>query len=98
MANNLLSLDYIYHNRGCKSADFDPPFFFLHVVPTDLRDLPPHRLVSGFDNLDFRWDGDGCATRRRLPNYAMELVSTGQFNLEGDGERLWEAAFDAKGG
>jgi len=88
----------IYHSKGCKSADFDPPSFFLHAVPTDLRDLPPHRLVSGFDNLDFRWRGMGCTARRRLPNYAMELIRTGQFHLEGDGERLWEVAFNAQGG
>ena len=88
----------IYHSKGCKSADFDLPSFFLHAVPTDLRDLPPHRLVSGFDNLDFRWRGKGCTARRRLPNYAVELIRTGQYHSEGEGERLWEVAFDAKGG
>ena len=90
----------IYHNEDCKSADFDPASFFLHVVPADLRDLPPHRLVSGFDNLDFRWygPGQGCTIRRKLPNYTIELVSTGQFggSLHGD-DRLWEVVFDAKG-
>ena len=86
----------IYHSKGCKSADFDPPSFFLHAVPTDLRDLPPHRLVSGFDNLDFRWRGMGCTARRRLPNYAMELIRTGQYHWKG--EKVWEVVFDAKGG
>ena len=63
-------------------------------MPADLRDLPPHRLVSGFDNLDFWWRGMGCTKRRRLPNYAMELIRTGQYQWKG--ERLWEVAFDAR--
>ena len=67
--------------------------FFLHVVPTDIDDLPDARREYGFDNLDFRFDVRGvlfdgkCAATVGLPQYDIAQITTGQY----DGvDRIWE--------
>ena len=82
-----------YFKEGCKPADFDA-HFFLHLFPVDVQDLPPDRLKHGFDNWDFRRGAneEGCLIRRKLPDYAIELLRTGQFVEDGNGgyEVLWQ--------
>ena len=81
----------MYFRQPCRPDDNDAPFF-LHVVPVDERDLPGGRRQHGFDNLDFRMEervmaGGRCTAVRRLPDYPVAEVRTGQFTGEG---RLWE--------
>ena len=82
-----------YIKEGCEPADFDARFF-LHVFPTDVRDLPPHRQEHGFDNLDFsgKKRARACSVWMRLPGYAIERIVTGQFSEDGSGGReiLWQ--------
>ena len=84
-----------YVKEGCAPADFDRRFF-LHVWPADVRDLPPERLAHGFDNLDF-WsrigDATTCTVWRKLPDYGIERIATGQFSVDRNGgyKNLWEA-------
>ena len=73
--------------------------FFLHVIPVDESDLPEHRYLWGYDNLDFRHSGlelddKTCVVRRSLPAYAIRSIRTGQF-FPGEG-RLWEGKFAMK--
>ena len=70
--------------------------FFLHLLPVDENDLPADRREFGFDNLDFNFADRGlrrdgrCVALRRLPDYPIASVATGQFT--GDGE-IWKAEF-----
>ena len=78
-----------YARAPCAAAD--SARFFLHVVPVDADDLPDDRVRYGFDNLDFGlpeqalFDGK-CLATVRLPGYAVDHVTTGQFN---SAEQLW---------
>ena len=81
----------MYFRQPCRPDDNDARFF-LHVVPVDERDLPGGRRQHGFDNLDFRMEervmaGGRCTAVRRLPDYPVAEIRTGQFTGEG---RLWE--------
>ena len=83
----------LYFRQPCRPDDNDATFF-LHVIPVDERDLPGGRRRYGFDNLDFRMKeyigvGERCTAVRRLPDYPIAKVRTGQFTGEG---RLWEGA------
>ena len=84
----------IYHKRPCSSEEINARFF-LHLHPNDVDDLPPDRIESGFDNLDFSlWRvggivGDECAARVDLPGYEIASIRTGQFTPEGS---IWEAS------
>ena len=98
-------LDYdenilIYSNLRCEEEDTRAKFF-LHIIPSDARDLPAHRQRYGTDNKDFhfnnkhfRFDGDGkdsgdwCFAIAPLPRYPIERIRTGQFTREG---RVWQA-------
>ena len=84
-----------YARAPCVRAD-TAATFFLHVVPVDAGELPDHRIRHGFDNLDasLRWwalfDGR-CLATVQLPEYAVDHVTTGQFN---DAGRLWEVTIE----
>lgn len=71
--------------------------FFLHVIPVDSHDLPADRRRLGFDNLDFRFKGEGTQHGERLvvliklPDYCISHILTGQFTSLADDGRLWEA-------
>lgn len=92
---------WVYTKESCIQEDIDRPFF-LHIVPVDEAALPNHRKQSGFDNLGFffedggLWDGKRCLIIRRLPDYDISLIRTGQNTS--DGTRWWEVeyAFDSK--
>ena len=66
--------------------------FFLHVVPLNADDLPANRREFGFDGLDFlpaeHWlDAGGyCVIERRLPQYDIASIRTGQYDASGE---LW---------
>ena len=85
-----------YLKEPCAAGDADA-WFFLHIFPVDLADLPQDSRESGFANLDFQfadhgaYAGDKCVAERELPAYAIERVRTGQF-VSGEG-RLWGAEF-----
>ncbi len=88
----------MYFRQPCRPDDNDARFF-LHVVPVDERDLPGGRRRYGFDNLDFRMEervraGGRCTAVRRLPDYPIAEIRTGQFTGE---SRLWEGAIVVTG-
>ena len=84
----------IYFMRPC-IAEETRARFFLHIFPSDTRDLSAHRQKYGFDNMDFHFSDRGksldglCLAIAPLPLYPIERIRTGQFvNDEG---RLWQA-------
>ena len=72
--------------------------FFLHVTPVDVDDLPDHRKQYGFDNLDFRFNHYALPLTerpiavRKLPDYPITRIHTGQFIVNEDGSYThpWE--------
>ena len=85
----------IYLKDACSPLDLHRRFF-LHVIPADEGDLPEGRE---FDNQDFSQmgahvSGFGCVVRRRLPDYAVRHVRTGQAaRVEGRWKNFWEGEF-----
>ena len=87
---------YVKEGRCAGSAEEPEAPFFLHVVPLQQSDLPESRKEYGYDNLDFDIADDWmrlgfshrCVAARRLPDYAVASIRTGQF-VEDSG-RLWE--------
>ena len=73
-------------------------FFFLHLIPVDVDDLPDHRKQHGFDNLDFYFNNhelpltERPVAVRELPDYAIARIRTGQSlaNEDGSTTPLWE--------
>ena len=86
----------IYAKDHCGPEDAEPTFF-LHLDPVDVNDLPIHRKLYGFDNLDFAFrnhlllEGGVCVARRGLPDYGIASVRTGQFTGEG---QIWKGSFE----
>ena len=86
----------IYLKDECNRDDLEARFF-LHVVPADEADLLGDRRQHGFDNLDFEFSERGflgdrrCIATRRLPDYDIATVRTGQFT---DGGQSWTAEFE----
>ncbi len=93
----------IYFKEPCGAEDVQETFF-VHVVPADENDLPDHRKQYGFGGFNFRFrDYDlsldkGCVALRKLPDYPITRVRTGQFLVNEDGSttHLWggEIRFD----
>ena len=87
----------LYEKAGCGAADVEMRFF-LHVFPAIRDDLPSDRRRGGFDNLDFdfreagRYREGTCSVARKLPDYPISAISTGQFT--DDGLRVWEGRID----
>lgn len=81
----------IYLADLCREVNGEAPFF-LHIVPANPDDLYDQGKVSdiNFDNHDFNFDREGlrfgerCAAIRNLPDYDIELIVTGQYDLEGE--------------
>ena len=84
----------IYFKEPCGAEDVQR-FFFVHVFPADENDLPDHRKQYGSDNLDFSYSlslDKGCVAVRKLPDYAITRIRTGQSIVNEDGSytSLWE--------
>ena len=82
-----------YVREDCDPADTDP-WFFLHLLPGDLTDLPPRSRKPGFANRVFSfWEvggriaGGQCAMQIALPDYPLSALRTGQY-VPGQGN-LW---------
>ena len=89
----------IYDKYPCTPSDTGAGFF-LHVVPANRDDLPENRQQNAFDNLDFSFDdygwrnGDRCRAVRRLPEYDISTIRTGQSVHEESGWRsIWEGEY-----
>ena len=82
----------IYVRNLCQNSDISVEFF-LHVIPSDVKDLPEHRGQHTFDNYDFdfinygTWDGQRCVAEIKLPSYQIDSILTGQFADEG---AIWQ--------
>ncbi len=89
-----------YVKRPCVEQDMEARFF-LHLVPSDMTDLPSERVRYGFDNLDFGFGDYGavmeetCLAMVTLPGYDIDRIRTGQY-VPGEG-RVWEAVIDGGG-
>ena len=85
----------LYVKEACREEDRTAAFF-LHVVPSDLRGMPPAVADRGFVNRDFAFAthgavlGDTCVLRARLPPFPAREARTGQY-APGQGE-LWRVA------
>ena len=73
-----------YVREDCVLEDTGP-WFFLHLIPRDLRDLPRRDREKGFANQDFRFwkqggrfEGRRCAVQIPLPDYPIAALRTGQ--------------------
>ena len=94
----LIENELTYVKEPCGVPDTQAQFF-LHVVPEAVEDLPARRRQYGFDNLDFHYDdhslmpalGGRCMAERRLPDYPIASIRTGQYT-PGEGQ-IWKAEF-----
>ena len=73
-----------YGREDCAREDTGP-WFFLHLIPRDLQDLPRRDREKGFANQDFRFwkkggrfEGRRCAVQIPLPDYPIAALRTGQ--------------------
>ena len=71
--------------------------FFLHRDAVEVNDFPGHRKQYGFGGLNSAFrdrlviEGEVCAARQDLPDYAVAAIRTGHFTpVEGGTDRLWE--------
>ena len=91
----------IYVKDSCNTDDRDTPFF-LHVIPTDGKDLLDRYEESGFDNLGFElmqkggMHNDGCFAAVELPEYEIKSIRTGQFVRGFDSEEgiVWSVRYN----
>ena len=89
-----------YVRRPCVTQDMEAGFF-LHLIPSDMTDLPSERVRYGFDNLDFGFADYGvvmeetCLAVVTLPGYDIDRIRTGQY-VPGEG-RTWEAVIGGGG-
>ena len=90
----------VFVREPCRLEDLLATFF-LHVVPENPADLGWKGQLGEFRNLDFKayrrsdnpplfFDGK-CLVARRLPNYPIANVATGQYAL---GKEAWRVSFD----
>ncbi len=82
-----------YVRRPCDPEDLAAEFF-LHLIPWDLRELPPPYREQGFESWPFNFAEVGgrfapwqCAAQIRLPGYPLAALRTGQY-VPGQGD-LW---------
>ena len=83
--------ELVYVNDSCNDHEDTSVQFFLHITPIESKDLPDDRKQYRFDNRDFNFrngeyiDFRGtCVTKRQLPDYEIQSIRTGQFNLDGE--------------
>ena len=89
-----------YIKEECTAADVTGMFIF-HAFPANPGDLPEWRQGQEFDNLDFRFDGQGarfdgrCVAVVPRPDYPLERLRVGQW-LPQENRQLWSAEFPAR--
>ena len=72
-----------YLKEPCLPGDAEARFF-LHIFPADPADLPANWREYGFVNLDFQFADRGadivgkCVAARKLPDYPIARIRTGQ--------------------
>ena len=91
LRNNTLT----YFKEPCKPGDTEANFY-LHLFPTDEKDLPEPRKQYGFDNHDFSFNslgkhfGEKCMATIQLPDYEIDRIRTGQFTWrQGAMHNIW---------
>ena len=84
-----------YVKTPCSDADVKTKFF-LHIFPTNSKELDSLRWQWGYNNDDFffhkkglRFD-DTCLASIALPHYAIARIETGQFYFDSRGKQ-WKA-------
>ena len=88
----------IYLRENCAAAD-TAAYFFLHIIPEDVTDLPEHRREAGFAYGGFAFVRQGghfdgkCLAAVALPDYPIKELRTGQY-VPGQGD-LWSVALMA---
>ena len=94
---HLLNDALYYLKEDCGPEDTGA-WFFLHLFPRNVEDLPAQRRRHGFDNRDFEFDWRGgrfdnaCITQEPLPDYPIARIRTGQY-VRGGGSVVWQADF-----
>ena len=88
----------LYARDECRTEDLGG-WFFLHLIPRSLADLPEDRQPHGYANADFRFHlpggqfGDWCLAAIPLnQDYPISRLRTGQW-LPEENRRLWEVEF-----
>ena len=86
----------VYKRDSCDDEDTSAPFF-LHALPRRADDLEGAAAERGFDNLDFLFAesngirvGERCIVESRLPDYDIEQLRTGQYDVEAM-RNIWQA-------
>jgi len=85
----------VYRRDSCDDEDTSAPFF-LHVLPRRTDDLEGAAIEHGFENMDFGFESSGirigglCIAERRLPDYDIEQLRTGQYDAETT-RTIWQA-------
>ena len=89
----------VYAKEPCARAATEAAFL-LHLIPTNVNDLPDYRKQYGFDNLDFDFEAHGrrfegkCLAIVPLPAYGISGIRTGQYvRVDGGFNNLWETEF-----
>lgn len=68
-------------------------YFFLHIVPQRIVDLPLKRVAQGFDHKDFKLKTlhglhtKDCLVARSLPRYIISEIKVGQYI---PGKKIWQ--------
>ena len=89
----------VYVRESCSVGDGEDRFS-LHLYPADVSDLPETRKQSGFDSLNFDFQGVGaafdgkCAAKIDLPDYPVERIATGQYLSRED--RSWRGIWNMR--
>ena len=88
----------LYARDECRPEDKEG-WFFLHLTPRRLADLPVDRQEHGYSNADFRFGHHGgqfggwCLAAVPLPqDFPVSRIRTGQWIAEEE-RRLWEVEF-----
>jgi len=94
----------IYVKDSCRKDDIKHTFY-LHVFPKD-KHLKLNGGGDSFQNMDFNFDGviknDTCIIVKKLPNFAIKSIDTGQYDTIYDKNKkrtflnFWKAHIDCK--
>ena len=87
----------IYLKQPCAEEDARGRFW-LSVHPANAGDLPAERREMGHESLNFDFEppigvvfNGKCMAARRLPDYAIDRIETGQ---DADGGRVWSTVVE----